>query len=75
MSKETINAAKRVIDEEVGYQYCQATDRMVDFNDRVFDDNPQAILEELNSLLPWLYEKPGFSFELVDGFIIGVSDE
>ena len=75
MSKEIISQATRVIDEEVGYQFCVATDRMVDFNDRVFDDNPQAILEELNSLLPWLYKKPGFHFELVDGFIIGVQDE
>ena len=76
---ETLKHANAIVEVNVSKKFEDVCDRMVEHNERKIlglkGDNPHAIAEELNNLLPWVDSEVRIEFVVEEGIVVGLMDD
>ena len=76
---ETLKHANAIVEVSVNQKFSDAVDRMADHNERLMygmsDDNPHAIAEEMNNLMPWVDTEVDVEFVVEEGMVFGIMDD
>ena len=62
--KEIFGTAEAVIYCKAQDEFAEALNRMEDHNQGYIEDNPKAIIEILNTNLPWVTDKPNIHYSV-----------
>jgi hypothetical protein len=71
---ETLAKASLHVENTLLDRFDVACERMQAHNEGYTIDNPQAIAEELNTLMPWI-DEDGIEFIVDEGKVIGLMDD